>query len=82
MSVGYLDGIINLQVSLMPIMFVSYILQYIDKTSLANGAILGLRKDLVGNIATKLTQDHSIDPRSIWLANSTAGRPACFTSAI
>lgn len=40
----------------MPIMFVSYILQYIDKTSLANGAILGLRKDLVGNIVTRVTR--------------------------
>ncbi|KAJ2980994.1 hypothetical protein NQ176_g2309 [Zarea fungicola] len=36
----------KIDLNLMPIMFVSYILQYIDKTSLANGAILGLRKDL------------------------------------
>lgn len=37
--------------SLMPLMFVTYGLQYLDKITLGYAAVLGLREDTVGRAA-------------------------------
>lgn len=61
----------------MPIMFITYGLQYLDKITLGYAAVLGLQADTVSSFyVLPVAQSYS---NSIWLVNNILGPVAYFT---
>lgn len=67
---------------IIPLLFVTYMLNFMDKTILSSAAVFGLRDDNVGEVDQSI-QAHSLaNVCSTSKGKNTAGSPASFTSDI
>ncbi|RMZ85216.1 hypothetical protein DV738_g460, partial [Chaetothyriales sp. CBS 135597] len=65
---------------LMPVMFILYLLQYLDKTSLGYTAIMGIIEDTASTLGSLIIFCHANEEISILLDLSTLGSQASSTS--